>query len=44
VVVTAHAPGTRPDDVDEYLEKPLRVDRLIVTANALISKGRAPAP
>jgi CheY-like chemotaxis protein len=41
VVVTAHAPGALPGDVDEYLEKPLRVDELIAMATALISQGRA---
>jgi CheY-like chemotaxis protein len=28
---------------DEYLEKPLRVDKLIATATALIGQGRRPA-
>jgi DNA-binding response OmpR family regulator len=45
VVVTAHAPaGTIAallSHADEYLEKPLRVDRLIATAAALIARGRA---
>jgi two-component system, NtrC family, response regulator HydG len=45
VVVTAHTPaGTIAallSHADEYLEKPLRVDRLIATATALIARGRA---
>jgi DNA-binding response OmpR family regulator len=28
---------------DEYLEKPLRVDKLIATVTALIGPGRRPA-
>ena len=45
VVVTAHAPtgavAALLSHADEYLEKPLRVDRLIATATALIGHGRA---
>jgi CheY-like chemotaxis protein len=45
VVVTASAPAgaiaALLSHADEYLEKPLRVDRLIATATALIARGRA---
>ena len=45
VVVSAHAPAgaiaALLSHADEYLEKPLRVDRLIATATALIARGRA---
>jgi len=44
-VVTAHAPAGAVaallSHADEYLEKPLRVDRLIAAATALIGRGRA---
>jgi DNA-binding NtrC family response regulator len=44
-VITAHAvAGTVTDtlrkDADEFLEKPVRPDRLIAVATALISKAR----
>jgi DNA-binding response OmpR family regulator len=43
-VVTAHAPAgmtqaVRLSGADEYLEKPLRIDQLLATATALISRG-----
>ena len=45
VVVTAYAPAAvaaaLPSHADGYLEKPLRVGRLIATVTALISQGRA---
>ena len=45
-VTSAHAlDGTLPSllgHADEYLEKPLRVDKLIATATALIGQGRRP--
>ena len=45
VVVTAYAPAgvvaALLSHPDEYLEKPLRVDRLLATAIALIRAGRA---
>jgi DNA-binding response OmpR family regulator len=45
VVVTAYAPAgvvaALLSHADEYLEKPLRVDRLLATATALIRAGRA---
>jgi CheY-like chemotaxis protein len=44
-VVSAYAPGSAhavPGQADEYLEKPLRVDRLIAAATALIARGRRP--
>ena len=45
-IVTAHAPAGMTDaallsGADECLEKPLRIDHLILTASTLISKGRA---
>jgi CheY-like chemotaxis protein len=45
-VVTAHAPAEMMaaallSHPDEYLQKPLRINQLIATATALISKGRA---
>jgi DNA-binding response OmpR family regulator len=44
-VVTAHAPASMTaaallSSADDYLEKPLKIDQLISTATALISKGR----
>jgi CheY-like chemotaxis protein len=46
-VTSAHAlDGTLASllgHADEYLEKPLRVDKLIATATALIGQGRRPA-
>ncbi|MDQ2816142.1 MAG: response regulator [Actinomycetota bacterium] len=44
-VVTAHAlaamtQAVRLSGADAYLEKPLRVDQLLATATALISRGR----
>jgi CheY-like chemotaxis protein len=44
-VVTAHAPADMMaaallSHPDEYLQKPLRINQLIATAIALISKGR----
>ena len=46
-VTSAHAlDGTLTSllgHADEYLEKPLRVDKLIATATALIGQGRRPA-
>lgn len=44
-VVTAHPPAEMTaaallSGADDYLEKPLRIDQLISTATALISKGR----
>ncbi len=46
-VASAHAlDGTLTSllgHADEYLEKPVRVDTLIVTATALIGQGRRPA-
>ncbi len=45
VVLTAYAPAGMAaallSHADGYLEKPLRVDRLIATATALITQGRA---
>ena len=45
MVVTAYAPtavaAALLSHADGYLEKPLRVDRLMATATALISQGRA---
>jgi len=46
-VTSAHAlDGTLASllgHADEYLEKPVRVDKLIATATALIGRGRKPA-
>jgi CheY-like chemotaxis protein len=46
-VTSAHAPDgmltSRLGHADEYLEKPLRVEKLIATATALIGQGRRPA-
>jgi CheY-like chemotaxis protein len=46
-VTSAHAlDGTLASllgHADEYLEKPVRVDKLIATATALIGQGRKPA-
>ncbi len=46
-VVSAHALdatlASLPGHADGYLEKPLRVEKLIATATALIGQGRKPA-
>jgi DNA-binding NtrC family response regulator len=45
-VTTAHASTDNAaaalrNHADEFLEKPVRIDKLIATATALVSKGRA---